>query len=157
MHEVQVNLAIMQNVVQNPMVAIDSFSKKVAALPLKDRLATTKATAMRTVIDSLGVPSQVYSEDGTEFNQEFKQLPNLCGQEGYQEGGVGSEHCLAASEPATSKPFTTVQTEQTLISRARPRRRGCRQGTGCEKGPGIPGTGGWGMQGALQFCRQLPC
>ena len=35
MHEVQVNLAIMQNVVQNPMVAIDSFSKKVAALPLK--------------------------------------------------------------------------------------------------------------------------
>ena len=73
MHEVQVNLAIMQNVVQNPMVAIDSFSKKVAALPLKDRLATTKATAMRTVIDSLGVPSQVYSEDGTEFNKEFKQ------------------------------------------------------------------------------------
>lgn len=77
MHEVQVNLAIMQNVVQNPMVAIDSFSKKVAALPLKDRLATTKATAMRTVIDSLGVPSQVYSEDGTEFKKEFKQLPNL--------------------------------------------------------------------------------
>ena len=46
------------------LVAIDSFSKKVAALPLKDRLATTTATAMRTVIDSLGVPSQVYSDDG---------------------------------------------------------------------------------------------
>ena len=56
------------------LVAIDSFSKKVAALPLKDRLATTTATAMRTVIDSLGVPSQVYSDDGAEFKKEFKQL-----------------------------------------------------------------------------------
>ena len=56
------------------LVAIDSFSKKVAALPLKDRLATTTATAMRTVIDSLGVPSQVYSDDGAEFKKELKQL-----------------------------------------------------------------------------------
>ena len=56
------------------LVAIDSFSKKVAALPLKDRLATTTATAMRTVIDSLGAPSQVYSDDGAEFKKEFKQL-----------------------------------------------------------------------------------
>ena len=56
------------------LVAIDSFSKKVAALPLKDRLATTTATAMRTVIDSLGVPWQVCSADGTEFKKEFKQL-----------------------------------------------------------------------------------
>ena len=69
-------------------------------------------------------------------------MARTCGQEGHQEGGVGSEHCLAASEPATSKPCTTVQTEQTLISRARPRRRGCRRGPGCEKGPGVPGTGG---------------
>ena len=69
-------------------------------------------------------------------------MARTCGQEGHQEGGVGSEHCLAASEPATSKPCTTVQTEQTLISRARSRRRGCRRGPGCEKGPGVPGTGG---------------
>ena len=78
MHEVQVDLAFMQNFGPKPypymLVAIDSFSKKVAALPLKDRLATTTATAMRTVIDSLGVPSQVYSDDGAEFKKEFKQL-----------------------------------------------------------------------------------
>ena len=69
-------------------------------------------------------------------------MARTCGQEGHQEGGVGSEHCLAASEPATSKPCTTVQTEQTLISRARPRRRGCRRGPGCEKGPRVAGTSG---------------
>ena len=56
------------------LVAIDSFSKKVAALPLKDRLSTTTATAMRTIIDSLGIPAQVYSDDGAEFKKEFKQL-----------------------------------------------------------------------------------
>ena len=55
-------------------VAIDSCSKKVAAIPLKDRLATTTATAMRTIIDRLGVQAQVYSDDGGEFKKEFKQL-----------------------------------------------------------------------------------
>ena len=54
------------------LVAIDSFCKKVAAMPLKDRLATTTATAMKTIIDRLGVPAQVYSDD--EFKKEFKQL-----------------------------------------------------------------------------------
>ena len=78
MHEVQVDLAFMSSFGGKPypymLVAIDSFSKKVAAIPLKDRLATTTATAMRTIIDRLGVPAQVYSDDGGEFKKEFKQL-----------------------------------------------------------------------------------
>ena len=78
MHEVQVDLAYMQAFGGKPypymLVAIDSFSKKVAAIPLKDRLATTTATAMKIIIDRLGIPSQVYSDDGAEFKKEFKQL-----------------------------------------------------------------------------------
>ena len=78
MHEVQVDLAFMQAFGAKPypymLVAIDSFSKKVAALPLKDRLATTTTSAMRIIIDRLGIPAQVYSDDGAEFKKEFKQL-----------------------------------------------------------------------------------
>ena len=78
MHEVQVDLAFMSAFGGKPypylLVAIDSFSKKVAAEPLKDRNATTTAAAMRKIIDKLGIPAQVYSDDGGEFKKEFKQL-----------------------------------------------------------------------------------
>ena len=51
------------------LVAID-----VAAEPLKDRLASTTAAGMKKVFQSLGVPANVYSDDGSEFKREFKEL-----------------------------------------------------------------------------------
>ena len=49
-------------------------TKKVAAEPLKDRLASTTAAGMKKVFQALGVPANVYSDDGSEFKREFKEL-----------------------------------------------------------------------------------
>ena len=46
------------------LVAIDALTKKVAAEPLKDRLASTTAAGMKKVFQALGVPANVYSDDG---------------------------------------------------------------------------------------------
>ena len=56
------------------LVAIDALTKKVAAEPLKDRLASTTAAGMKKVFQALGVPANVYSDDGSEFKGEFKEL-----------------------------------------------------------------------------------
>ena len=56
------------------LVAIDALTKKVAAEPLKDRLASTTAAGMKKVFQALGVPANVYSDDGSEFKREFKEL-----------------------------------------------------------------------------------
>ena len=56
------------------LVAIDALTKKVAAEPLKDRLASTTAAGMKKVFQALGVPANVYSDDGAEFKREFKEL-----------------------------------------------------------------------------------
>ena len=55
-------------------MAIDALTKKVAAEPLKDRLASTTAAGMKKVFQALGVPANVYSDDGSEFKREFKEL-----------------------------------------------------------------------------------
>ena len=49
------------------LVAIDALTKKVAAEPLKDRLASTTAAGMKKVFQALGAPANVYSDDGSEF------------------------------------------------------------------------------------------
>ena len=59
------------------LVAIDALTKKVAAEPLKDRLATTTAAGAKKVFQALGVPANVYSDDGSEFKREFKELMNF--------------------------------------------------------------------------------
>ncbi|MCR9092564.1 MAG: DDE-type integrase/transposase/recombinase [Proteobacteria bacterium] len=78
MNQLQVDLADMNAFGGKPypfmLVAIDALTKKVDAEPLKDRLATTAAAGMKKVFQSLGVPANVYSDDGTEFKREFKQL-----------------------------------------------------------------------------------
>ena len=56
------------------LVAIDALTKKVAAEPLKDRLASTTAAGMKKVFQALGAPANVYSDDGSEFKREFKEL-----------------------------------------------------------------------------------
>ena len=78
MNQLQVDLADMKAFGGKPcpfmLVAIDALTKKVAAEPLKDRLATTTAAGMKKVFQALGVPANVYSDDGSEFKREFKEL-----------------------------------------------------------------------------------
>ena len=45
----------------------------MAAEPLKDRLATTTAAGVKKVFQALGVPN-VYSDNGSKFKREFKEL-----------------------------------------------------------------------------------
>ena len=78
MNQLQVDLADMRPFGGKPypfmLVAIDALTKKVAAEPLKDRLASTTAAGMKKVFQALGVPANVYSDDGAEFKREFKEL-----------------------------------------------------------------------------------
>ena len=48
-------------------MAIDALIKKVAAEPLKDRLANTTAAGMKKVFQALGVPANANSDDGSDF------------------------------------------------------------------------------------------
>ena len=76
MNQLQVDLADMKAFGGKPypfmLVAIDALTKKVAAEPLKDRLASTTAAGMKKVFQALGVPANVCSDDGSEFKREFK-------------------------------------------------------------------------------------
>ena len=78
MNQLQVDLADMKAFGGKPypfmLVAIDALTKKVAAELLKDRLASTTAAGMKKVFQALGVPANVYSDDGSEFKREFKEL-----------------------------------------------------------------------------------
>ena len=73
MNQLQVDLADMKAFGGKPypfmLVAIDALTKKVAAEPLKDRLASTTAAGMKKVFQALGVPANVYSDDGSEFKR----------------------------------------------------------------------------------------
>ena len=55
------------------LVAIDTFTKKATAVPMKDKTAKTAAEAWNKVVSDLGIPAYVYSDDGTEFKREFKE------------------------------------------------------------------------------------
>ena len=77
MHQLQVDLADMSVFSAQPyrymLVAIDVFTKKVAAVPLASKTAPAAAAAWNQIVKALGVPSYVYSDDGSEFKSEFKQ------------------------------------------------------------------------------------
>ena len=77
LHQLQVDLADMSVFSSTPyrymMVAADTFTKKASAVPLASKTAPAAATAWRQIIRDLGIPSYVYTDDGTEFKAEFKQ------------------------------------------------------------------------------------
>ena len=76
MHQLQVDLADMGTFARGPypymLVAVDSFTKKATAIPMKNKTAETAAQAWDQVIKDLGIPAYVYSDDGSEFKREFK-------------------------------------------------------------------------------------
>ena len=49
------------------LVAIDSFTKKTAAVPVKSKDAPAVARAWDEVLQKLGIPANVYVDAGTEF------------------------------------------------------------------------------------------
>ena len=53
------------------MVAVDAFSKKLTAIPMANKNASTAANAWDKVVKDLGIPLNVYSDDA-EFKKEFK-------------------------------------------------------------------------------------
>ena len=55
------------------LVAIDAFSKKLTAVPMANKEASTAARAWDKVVMNLGIPLNVYSDDGSEFKKEFKE------------------------------------------------------------------------------------
>ena len=77
MHQLQVDLADMSVFSTGPyrymLVAIDVFTKKATAVPLASKTAPAVANAWQQVVQALGIPSYVYSDDGTEFKAEFKK------------------------------------------------------------------------------------
>ena len=77
MHQLQVDLADMSVFSNGPyrylLVAIDTFTKKIAAVPLTRKTSEVTAAAWQKVVENLGIPSYVYSDDGTEFKSEFKE------------------------------------------------------------------------------------
>ena len=82
MHQVQVDLADMSVFSTAPyrymLAAIDSFTKKTTAVPLASKTAKATAEAWKKVVQTLGIPSNVYSDDGAEFKAEFaKKLEGL--------------------------------------------------------------------------------
>ena len=77
MHQLQVDLADMSVVSSAPyrymLVAVDTFTKKAAAVPLASKTAPAAANAWQQIAQALGIPSYVYTDDGSEFKAEFKQ------------------------------------------------------------------------------------
>jgi len=54
---------------------IDVFSKKADMVPLKDREQTTSTKAFEKILDNLGIPKTIYSDQGSEFkNATFQKL-----------------------------------------------------------------------------------
>ena len=54
---------------------VDVFSKKAEMIPLKDREQTTTTKAFEKILDNLGIPKTIYSDQGSEFkNNTFQKL-----------------------------------------------------------------------------------
>jgi hypothetical protein len=54
---------------------VDVFSKKEDMIPLKDREQTTTTKALEKILDNLGIPETIYSDQGSEFkNNTFQKL-----------------------------------------------------------------------------------
>ena len=54
---------------------IDVFSKKADMIPLKDREQTTTTKAFEKILNNIGIPKTIYSDQGSEFkNNTFQKL-----------------------------------------------------------------------------------
>ena len=75
-YQIQVDLADFSrfkppSVYRYALVAIDVFSKKIAAVPLRRKEARYTAQALDHVIAELGIPTSIATDQGTEFQQQF--------------------------------------------------------------------------------------
>ena len=54
---------------------IDVFSKKADMIPLKDREQATATNAFEKILDNMGIPKTIYSDQGSEFkNNTFQKV-----------------------------------------------------------------------------------
>ena len=54
---------------------VDTFSKKADMIPLKDREQTTTTKAFEKILDNMGIPKTIFSDQGSEFkNNTFQKL-----------------------------------------------------------------------------------
>ena len=81
MHQLQIDLADMKafGAVPYPymFVAVDAFTKKVSAIPLKDKKASNTAQGLRKVISELGIPAHIYSDDGRNSKRSLGKPWNI--------------------------------------------------------------------------------
>jgi len=55
--------------------SVDVFSKKADMIPLKDREQTTTTKAFEKILNNIGIPKTIYSDQGSEFkNNTFQKL-----------------------------------------------------------------------------------
>jgi hypothetical protein len=53
------------------LVAIDSFTKEAAVVPIRDKMSETTAKALDTALDKLGLPDSLVTDEGGEFQGAF--------------------------------------------------------------------------------------
>ena len=52
---------------------VDVFSKKADMIPMKERDSTTSAKAFEKILDNMGIPETIYSDQGSEFKNSIFQ------------------------------------------------------------------------------------
>ncbi len=52
---------------------VDVFSKKAGMIPLKDREQTTTTKAFEKILNNIGIPKTIYSDQGSEFKNNTFQ------------------------------------------------------------------------------------
>ena len=69
-----------EDVSRYAVVAIDSFSKKIAVVPVDKKEADAIITALDSIIQQLGVPVRFVSDEGTEFSNSrvLTYLQDMC-------------------------------------------------------------------------------
>ena len=55
------------------LIAIDSFSKRLAVIPQKTKTAAETADALDKAVEKLGIPATAMMDDGSEFKDAFKR------------------------------------------------------------------------------------
>ena len=55
------------------LLAIDIFTKKVAAIPIPNKFPETTAEAFEQILSEMGVPNQAYTDEGGEFVGSFEK------------------------------------------------------------------------------------
>ena len=51
--------------------AFDNFSKKASVIPIKTKLPQDIVIAFQKVMDEMGIPKQIYSDDEGSFNSKY--------------------------------------------------------------------------------------